>query len=154
MTTWILVTDGARARLFSTELPEDKWTVIQEFEHPEGRQSSSEIRPSGAPGRMQQGKSAGGRRTAFEPRTTPRAASDERFAEELSKFLEHASSTREFDKLVLVAEPHWMGILQAALGHQTAKQVQSVVHKDLVGLEVVELRERLVGAVFPGAAAP
>jgi len=149
MTTWILVTDATRARLFSSELPEDKWAILQEFEHPQGRQPSSEIRPSSAPGRMQQGTSAGGRHTAFEPRTSPRMASDERFAEELSAFLEHACSARDFDKLVVVAEPHWAGILQAALGRQTAKHVQTVVHKDLVACDSTEIRERLVDAVFP-----
>ena len=43
MTTWILVSDMSRARLFASELRELEWTLVEEFEHPEGREKSGQI---------------------------------------------------------------------------------------------------------------
>ena len=59
MTTWILVSDVSRALLFATEKRDDDWSLVKRFEHPEGRELSSEIRPSSPPGRMQKSKASG-----------------------------------------------------------------------------------------------
>jgi protein required for attachment to host cells len=150
MTTWILVSDASRARLFSTELRETPWTLVEEFEHPEGRMRPSEVWPSSPPGRMQQGKSvAAGRRTAMEPHTSPKDAESERFALQLAERLETAVARNEFDHLVLVAPPHLLGILQHALKKQTARRVKATINKDLVKLAEAELRARLIDEIFP-----
>src|SRR5438309_2143345 len=60
VTTWILVSDTSRAKLFSAEKREDDWSLLKDFEHPEGRKQSKEISPSSPPGRMQQSKGLGG----------------------------------------------------------------------------------------------
>ncbi len=51
MTTWILVSDASRAKLFTTELREHDWKLVEEFDHPEGRETSSQIRPTSPPGK-------------------------------------------------------------------------------------------------------
>ena len=79
--TWILVSDTSRAKLFSAENREDNWTLLKDFEHPEGRKLSQDISPSAPPGRMQQSQGLGARRTSMEPHTWPKEASAERFAE-------------------------------------------------------------------------
>ncbi len=149
MTAWILVSDASRARIFSTELREDKWTLVEDFEHPEGRELSREIDPSSPPGRAQKSKGPGGRRTSLEPRTWPKEAEAERFAQQLGNHLETAITKRQFDSLTLVAPPHFLGLLKETLGPQSAKHVRATVDKDLNMLETTELRERLVDTVFP-----
>ncbi|MEX0679500.1 MAG: host attachment protein [Pirellulales bacterium] len=150
MTTWILVSDASRAKLFSAELREDDWSLVKEFEHPEGRQMSSDIRPSSPPGKMQQrSKAPGARHTAMEPHTTPKEAEAQRFAQHLAEYLEKATAGREFDYLVLVAPPHFLGVLHGTLGRQAAKHLRATVNKDLSMLEVAQLRQRLVDSVFP-----
>lgn len=149
MTTWILVCDAGRARLLSTELREDAWSLVAEFEHPEGREASREIKPSSPPGRTHQSRVAGTQRTAMEPQTTPKEAEADRFAQHLASYLEKATAGRAFDHLVLVAPPHFLGTLHGTLGRQTANRLRTTVNKDLSMLEVAELRERLVDAVFP-----
>ena len=47
------------AVLFSAEKRDDDWSLVTHFEHPEGRELSSEIRPSSPPGRMQKNKASG-----------------------------------------------------------------------------------------------
>ncbi len=149
MTAWILVSDASRSKLFTTELPENAWSLVEAFDHPEGRETSREIRPSSPPGRMLQNKTTGGSRSSMVPRTTPKEAEAERFAHELSQHLEKAAAKRQFDVLVLVAPPHFLGVLHGALGRQSAKCLRATVNKDLSKLDGVELRERLVEVVFP-----
>ena len=148
MTAWILVSDLSQARLFTAELREDAWDLLQEFDHPEGREFSREIRPGSPPGRMQQSR-GNGQRSAMEPHTTPKEAEAERFARQLSDFLENAQARRQFDYLVLVAPPHFLGLLHGTLGRQTAKHVRAMVDKDYIHLNAAELRKRLVDQVFP-----
>ena len=124
MNTWILVTDASRARLFEAGLREVGWSLLEEFAHPEGRELSREIRPSSPPGRMQQNKSPGGRRTSVEPRTTPKEAETERFAQHLADRLDEATREHKLDNLVLVASPHFLGILKGKLDRQTAKHLR------------------------------
>ncbi len=152
MTTAILISDSSRARLFSTNKRQDVWSLAKEFDHPEGRQTSSEISPSSPPGRSQQSTAHGARHTAFEPHTTPKEAEVERFAQHLADYLEKAVGRGEFDSLVLVAPPHLLGTLRGALGQQAARHVRATVNKDLNMFAAAELRERLIDTVFPPAA--
>lgn len=153
MTTWILVADAGRARLFSTELRANAWNVVKEFEDTEGRLTSSEIEDTSPPGRMQQGDAQGGRRTALEPRTWPKEVEAEHFGQRLVDYLEAAVAKREYDHLVLVAPPHFLGLLKKKLGQQTAKKLLTSVDKDLSKLPPAEVRDRLMDEVFPPAAA-
>jgi len=154
MTTWILVSDSVQARLFAVDRPGLPWQRIHAFEHPEGRKASREIQPSDARGKMQQGTTAGGHHTAFEPRTDARTASNQRFADEMAEYIEHGCAGHAFEDLVLVAEPHWLGVMSKALGAQSAKRVRALVRKDLAKLEDAELPERLATDVFPQMARP
>jgi protein required for attachment to host cells len=149
MTVWILVSDASRAHLYSAELRDDEWSLVESFEHPEGRELSSEIEATSPPGRGQQGSAQGGRRTALQPRTWPKEAELQRFAQRLSAHLEEAIARRQFDSLVLVAPPHFLGALKDSLGQQTAKHVRATIDKDLSTLGAIDLRQRLVDAVFP-----
>jgi protein required for attachment to host cells len=148
VTTWILVSDTSRAKLFSAEKREDDWALVKDFEHPEGREFSQEIRPSSPPGRMQKSKGVGSR-SSMEPHTWPKEAEAERFAEFVAHYLDEALAKRAFDALVLVAPPHFLGMLHGTLGKQTAKHLKATVDKDLAMFDFAEIRERLLDVAFP-----
>lgn len=152
MTAWILVGDASRAQLFSAELREDAWSLVESFEHPAGRELSRDISDNGPPGSSQQSGAPGARHTAFEPRTSPKEAEAARFAQHLSAFLEQAIAERRYDYLVLVAPPHFLGLVKKSLGKQAAARLRTTVDKDLSALDAKQLRERLVDDVFPVAA--
>lgn len=149
MTTWILVTDAGRGRLFSTELPEDHWKVVDEFVHPASREPARTERTTAPYGRTHQGTGNQGIQSAFEPHTEPEAVEHEHFALELGKFLEKARENRKFDALALVAPPQFLGLLRKTLHVQTTKLLKTAVDKDLTSLDAAELRKRLVDSVFP-----
>jgi protein required for attachment to host cells len=85
----------------------------------------------------------------MEPQTSPKEAESERFAQHLADYLEEATARREFDHLVLVAPPHFLGFLHGTLGRQAAKHLRTTVNKDLSMFRAADLRERLVDTVFP-----
>ena len=149
MTTWILVSDASRAKLFTTELREHDWKLVEQFDHPEGRETSSEISPSSPPGKSQQSTAPGAHHTAFQPRTTPKEAEAERFAHLLGEHLNHAVEQAAFDHLVLVDPPHMLGMLRQKLKSPVAARLRATVNKDLARLSGAELRERLLVTVFP-----
>jgi protein required for attachment to host cells len=134
--------------LFSAEKREDDWSMVKSFEHPEGRELSSEIRPSSPPGRMQKSKGSGAR-SAVEPHTWPKEADAERFAKLLASYLDEAVAKGEIASLVLVAPPHFLGVLHGTLARQSVKHLQATVHKDLVMFDAAEIRQRLIDDVFP-----
>lgn len=150
MVTWILVTDTASGRLFSTELPEDMWTLVQAFQHPESREPARDSRTTAPYGRTHQGAGHGGVQSAFEPHTSPLEIEHGHFAAELGKFLEKARVENKFDELVLVAAPHFLGQLKNALPAQTLKRLKTTIDKDLNQLKPAEIRERVVELIFPG----
>jgi protein required for attachment to host cells len=147
MTTWIVVCDASRARVFSADERGQPWTLVETFEHPAGRLSSKEIAPSSPPGRVIQNPS--GRHTALESHHTPKESEGLRFAELLADHLDQSRTKHQFDDVVLVAPPHFLGVLNAALGRQLTKQVSATIGKDLTMFSDSEVRERLVEAVFP-----
>ena len=149
MTMWILVCDASRAKLFSAELREDDWSLVQEFDDPEGRKPSREIRPSAPPGRMQESRGLGARRSSMEPHASPKENEAERFAKQIARHLEQATNKAEFDALVLAAPPHFLGMLHGTLAKQTAKHLRATVDKDLVMLKDAEIRQRLIDVAFP-----
>jgi protein required for attachment to host cells len=150
MITWILVANATHAFVFSSEKREQDWTLVKTFEHPEGRELSSELDDTSQPGRMLKSKGTGVR-SAAEPRTTPKEAEAEHYAKLLASYLDHATAKGEFQELVIVAPPHFLGVLHGTLGQQTAKHLKKTIHKDFAVFEGAEIRKRLLDDVYPPA---
>ena len=85
----------------------------------------------------------------MEPHTWPKQAEAERFAKHLTSYLDHAAQNGELGALVLVAPPHFLGMLHGSLGAQTKKHLRTTVDKDFVVFDTAEIRERLLDLVFP-----
>lgn len=139
MKTWILVADRARARLFSTSGD----AALQEIEtwlNPEGRALGHELETDRAPTTYE---SIGGARHAIEPHTTLEEKTTGRFAHLLAEALERGRVEHAYERLVLVAEPHFLGALHAALGKQVRRHIVAEVPKALTALAPVELRQHL-----------
>ena len=128
MSIWILVSDASRATLYATEKRGDDWRAIGSYSHPASRMMNSELTPT-EPGHSAKSK-GGGRRTALQPDTTPKQAEMEHFAQQLADVLAAGTKQRSFETVVLVAPPHFLGLLRKRLSTETEKQLVTVVHKD------------------------
>ena len=137
---WVLVADAGRAVLFSGNASE--LTLKQEFDNPKGRTRSSDL-ASDSNGQMTGGGGQAGRGPGASPTTDPQRVEAERFARELASHLKvHVEHEREA-RLVLVAAPHFLGFLRAAITEQVRKHVELTIDKDLTPLGTHELATRL-----------
>ena len=116
--TWILVADGARARLFSPGVDGTSFIELEDFVDPDGR-------------------------NAIQPHTSPEVKITERFARELSDVLERGRIDHRYERLILAAPPRFLGTLQRALGKQTHACVVAHLDKDLTRLPASEILARL-----------
>ncbi len=141
--TWVLVAHRGGARLFEGKGPGKGLSLLQDISHPEGRLKSKDL-GSDTPGHM---GDSHGTRHAFEQEQEPAAHVTEQFARKLAGVLDEGRVGKRYDRLVLVAEPHLLGILRAALSRETAALVTATVNKDLGHVDAHEMPRHLAGAV-------
>ena len=141
--TWIVVADGAGARLFLNSGP---GKGLQEL--PEGRMQTAlettRSQGSDRPGRVHDRMGDG--RHAMEPRIDRHEQQKQRFARDLARRLDAAAGEKAFDRLILVAPPKLLGALRSLLGAAARRLVTGELPKDLMRAPQREIREQL-GAI-------
>jgi len=138
--TWILVADGARARILANEGPgkglEDAFD--RDFI---GTNELMREMVSDKPGRGQE--SATSTRHGVEPKTEWHRFEKSQFARRMAEILEKAAKGNAYDRLVLVAPPQALGDLRAALGRHAKKKVTGELDKDLTHVGIHDLPQHL-----------
>ncbi len=137
--TWILIADGARARIFVNDGPGKglKPAISKEFatEHKPTREVMSDRPGSNASG--------GAVRHGYAPRTDWHQFEKHRFAASMAAVLNKEAKHHAFERLVLVAPPEPLGSLRAKLDSATRGRVVKEIGKDLTNLTEHELPKRL-----------
>lgn len=139
-TTWIMVADGAKARLFSYRKIGGPLEPIRWMEHPESRLNGRDI-ASDSPGRMPD--TGPGNRSALEPPTDIREFEKQRFAKEVGAVLDDARKRNRFERLVLIAPPKSLGELRRTLDTETRNLVIAEIAKNLTDAAPDDLRRQL-----------
>ncbi|WP_017464142.1 host attachment protein [Dyella ginsengisoli] len=139
--TWILVADAARARVFESDRRGGPWTVVSCLANPDGRAPGRDATTERAPRTME---SVGSARHAIEPHTSLRDKSSERFARMLRDELERGCTERRCEQLVLVAPPRFLGTLHGVLDKALRERVSGELHNDFTALEELDVRERVL----------
>jgi len=142
--TWILVAHRAGARLFESGGPGMGLRRIEEIPHPEGRLENRQI-GSDKPGRSFDSHGVGRHALGKEHDEAETVA--QAFAHKLAAHLDNARAKNAYTKLVLVAEPRFLGMLHAALPPHTAALVSAEVEKDLGHISDHDLPVHLGGLV-------
>lgn len=140
--TWILVAHRAGARLFENDGPGTGLKRVEEIQHPEGRLENKAL-GSDKPGRSFDSHSPGRHSLGKEHDEAETVA--QAFAHKLAAHLDNARARNAFGKLVLVAEPRFLGQLRAALPPHTAALVSATVDKDLGRVADHDLPGHLAG---------
>ena len=148
--TWILVCDASRARLFREVSKKKGLELLQEMDHAESRAHVRDLtsdangrKPVGpVPARSGNGHGAYGRPGA-EPDTDPKEVEAQKFARELAAVLERGLLDHAYERLVVVAPPHFLGTLRRTVTHQVEKKLEVTIDKDLTGIPLRDLTERL-----------
>lgn len=126
--SWIVIADGARARILENTGPGQGLTPLPEQEMQQDHKPSRDIdadRPGRTHDRM------GPQRHAMEPPTDAHRQEKRRFAEDLAELLNTAARLNSYDRLILVAPAKTLGDLRQALGKEAAAKVDGELSKDL-----------------------
>jgi len=140
-TTYILIADGARARILSTRGPGSGLSPILNHDFAASRAPTRDY-GTDKPGRTHK-SGIGNSRHAMEPSTDWHVIEKQRFAKTIARIVDQAAERNEFDRLVLVAPPATLGDLRSSLGKRAVGLVSQELGKDLTHLTLPELTRYL-----------
>lgn len=138
--TWILVAHRSGAKIFESSGPRSELKLSRKIDHPEGRLQNREIdadRPGQTDSRVGYGR---------HPKVPEQRAADhlaEEWAKELAQIADRGRKDHAFERLVLVAEPSFLGRLRAALPAHTANLVAATLDKNLIEEGAASIRRHL-----------
>lgn len=138
--TWILVADGARARILAHEGPGKGLVDAMDHDFVGSKERMSDM-VSDRPGRTQGSHDSS--HHAFGPKTEWHRFEKNQFAKRMAEILEKAATQNLYDRLVLVAPPQALGDLRAALGQHAQKKITGELDKDLTHVSVHDLGSHL-----------
>lgn len=125
--TWVVVADSTRARILSLE--HRALSELEDLVHPASRTPDRDL-VSDRGGRSFDSSRQGGRH-AMEPQHTPKQVEVDAFARQLAQRLDAARAKGEFDELILIAAPQFLGQLSAHLDDLTQRLVMRRIDKNL-----------------------
>lgn len=142
--TWIVVAESARARIFIMSGIGGKLQEVIDLSHPESRLHDAEL-SSDLPGRTFDSQGQG--RHGMEPATDPKEREAQVFAAEIARHIERGRHEGNFDALVLIAPPKFLGRLRAELTKPARDALVGELDKNLVEADTKTL-ERQVSALL------
>lgn len=145
---WYVVANRAGA-VFYSDGDGGKFHFIARLENEKGRLTESEL-DSDKPGK---GFSSGGGGTihhGLDRRSKHHEAAAKDFAGRIAVELEAARREDRFSELVLVAEPHFLGLLREALKPETKRAVRHEVRREYAQGSDAELRAQIIAAIESG----
>jgi protein required for attachment to host cells len=136
----ILVADQAEAIFYDSPSLQAEPREIGRISDPAAHLHDRDL-VSDRPGRAHE--SFGGARHAIDRENDARHERAVRFARRIARRLDEARRKDEYEQLVVVAGPPFLGLVRAELSRPTRARVAHEIHKDLVHSPPVSLREHL-----------
>ncbi|HSQ08030.1 MAG TPA: host attachment protein [Chromatiaceae bacterium] len=139
MTTWVLVADTYRARLFGAERPASPLTELRDLASPEARLHEGDlVTDKGGRDRNPMG---GGHGLGADGGHKHDVA--ERFAQQICDLLETARVAGQLSKLYVIAAPAFLGMLRRHQSHALKQLVVGEIDKSIAGQEPASIRKHL-----------
>lgn len=138
--TWVVAAESSRARIFSLENRIAPLRAVDDLSNPVARTHERDL-ISDRPGRSFD--SGGEGRHSMEPQVDPKHHEAVAFAKRINERLEQGRTKGDFEELILIAPPEFLGILRQNLNGNTVKHVTKTIAKHLVQKDETEIREYL-----------
>ncbi|MGY6216396.1 host attachment protein [Methylolobus aquaticus] len=135
--TWVVAAESSRARVFVSENRVSPLIELEDFAHTDSRAKDQEI-VSDKPGRGFDGVVEG--RHGFEKQSDAKHHEALVFAKRLAERIEQGRARGEFEALVLIAAPEFLGMLRHELSAPTARMVVKTIDKNLVQKPEADIR--------------
>lgn len=139
--TWVLVADGAKAKIYENGGPGEGLTEI--YSRGQAADHTRDI-VSDRQGRHEQ---HGAAHHAMDPHTDPQRHREHEFARSICTHLDEKAAAASFDRIVVAAAPRTLGDIRDMLGKQVRDRVHAELDKDLVHLPVGDLVRHLSDVV-------
>jgi protein required for attachment to host cells len=137
--TWVLVADRSRARFFSIDTPKGPLKEFEDRVCPEARMHGNERLVDGG----KQMHRHGNEHHTFPPPAPSKDQEVVEFAREVATRADAGRMQGDFERLVLVAAPDFLGTLRKKLPAPTAKLVDRTIDKNLTQLSAADIRRHL-----------
>ncbi len=134
--TWIIVADGAQARIFRNSGPGKGLDPVQSEQFSSENRASRDI-DADRPGRRQGGLSRSGHATAAQ--TDAHRHEEHEFVRKIANAVEAGRLRKDFERLVLVAAPRALGDLRTFLSKPCRAMVYGELAKDLTNADARDL---------------
>lgn len=139
--TWVVVADSSRARFFIMASRNQPLHELDDMTHAEGRMRDQD-EVSDKQGGLAGGHGEGGH--AFEAPTDIKHHEAQVFAKQIADKLEHGRVNRDYDQLILVAAPAFLGVLRQELNDHVACLISSSLDKNLVAEKEDVIRNHIL----------
>lgn len=152
---WVLIANRAEAKIYEADWKIEHLGLVRDIPHPAGRKQNHEIdaddrgsRFSGVGGRGNTTAHAGNGPSRQQKHGLDRheeATEHEAnvFARALCQLLEKGRTQGQYEELILVAEPHFLGRIRTFLDKDTEKMVSKSDNHNWVDLQDREIQKRL-----------
>ncbi|MFN0125368.1 MAG: host attachment protein [Verrucomicrobiales bacterium] len=128
----IVVADGSRARVFSRSAWNQPVVLTDSHDNPAARQKTRELLTDG-PGKTQ----------TSDPLSTPGEIEEDRFAKRLAAQLTRSVHHGEFEDMVLVASPRFLGSLRAELPRSARERIVLELPKNWTAFSPAQIQQQL-----------
>ncbi len=131
--TWIVFANTTLAHIYSMNSP--SINLVHSFSHELSRAKDTELGED-RPGHYQKGAAGRG---AYEPQHTLKENEQEKFAKEITDYLEKNRTTQQFEHLIIICAPRFRGLLSKHFHEPLKKLITKTIEKDIVELSEHEL---------------
>lgn len=142
--TWIVVADGARARIFVNRGP-GKGIELSGRELTAEHQRTSDMVRDNLP---RTHESVGHTLHSIEPKVDPHQELKRGFTEHLAQLLDQSAAEQAFDRFVIVAPPRVLGDFRKAMSKRLQPLLRSEVGKDLTKASAKEVADNLAETII------
>ena len=141
--TWILIADGATAKVFEHLGPGKGLRAVDDLMFEQEPLKASEIMAD-KPGRSYSSGSANGR-SAIEYSSDPVAVRERRFVENVAGELDRKLQQHAFSRLIVAAAPTALGDLRPAFSKGVKDTILAELPKDLTHIPTLQLESHFAG---------
>jgi protein required for attachment to host cells len=142
--SWILVANASSARILVNEGPKKGLRLLHDLQHSASREKASDL-VSDRPGHY---KATGNGHGAYGATIDPKKNEANRFAHEIVQILDRARRDNNYQRLILVAPPTFMGLVNACINNQLTALVSDRIEKDYTKTSDKEIMRHLEHCIY------